>query len=83
MYYHFWLKILGQKLLLKTLPSIINGTNSRHKQDAELVTYGYNIKREDEKIDFSRSSDEIYNQVRGLNSWPGAYCIFNNKVLKV
>lgn len=80
---HDKLSILGQKLLLKTLPSIINGTNSRHKQDAELVTYGYNIKREDEKIDFSRSCDEIYNQVRGLNSWPGAYCIFNNKVLKV
>ncbi len=80
---HDKLSILGRDLLLKTLPSIIDGTNSRTKQDPALVTYGFNIKREDEKIDFSKTQREIYNQVRGLNSWPGAYCIFGGKVLKV
>lgn len=80
---HDKLSILGRDLLLKTLPSIINKTNNRIKQDESLVTFGFNIKREDEKIDFSKSKREIYNQVRGLNSWPGAYCIFEDKVLKV
>lgn len=80
---HDKLSILGRDVLLKTLPSIINGTNERKKQDPNLVTYGFNIKREDEKIDFSKTKREIYNQVRGLNSWPGAYCMFNGKVLKV
>ena len=80
---HDNLSILGRDLLLRTLPSIINGTNTRTKQDPALVTYGFNIKREDEKIDFNRTKREIYNQVRGLNSWPGAYCMFNGKVLKV
>lgn len=80
---HDKLSILGRNLLLKTLPSIINGTNTRTKQDSSLVTYGFNIKREDERIDFSKTKREIYNQVRGLNSWPGAYCMFLGKVLKV
>ena len=80
---HDKLSILGRDLLLKTLPSIIAGTNERRKQDPSLVTYGFAIKREDERIDFSKTKREIYNQVRGLNSWPGAYCLFGGKVLKV
>ncbi len=80
---HDKLSVLGRELLLKTLPSIIDGTNTRTKQDSSLVTYGFNIKREDERIDFSKTKREIYNQVRGLNSWPGAYCLFEGKILKV
>ena len=80
---HDKLSILGRDLLLKTLPSIIDGTSTRTKQDSSLVTYGFNIKREDEKIDFSKTKREIYNQVRGLNSWPGAYCFLSGKILKV
>lgn len=80
---HDKLSILGRDLLLKTLPSIIDGTNSRSKQDPSLVTFGFNIKREDEKIDFTKTKREVYNLVRGLNSWPGAYCIFMGKILKV
>lgn len=80
---HDKLSLLGRDLLLKTLPSIIAGTNTRTKQAPSLVTYGFNIKREDEKIDFNKNKREIYNQIRGLNSWPGAYCNFKGKILKV
>lgn len=80
---HDKLSILGRNLLLKTLPSIINGTCERTKQDSSLVTYGFNIKREDERIDFSKTKREIYNKVRGLNSWPGAYCLYEGKILKI
>lgn len=80
---HDKLSILGKDLLLKTLPSIIDGTCERTKQDSSLVTYGFNIKREDERIDFSKTKREIYNKVRGLNSWPGAYCLYEGKILKV
>lgn len=80
---HDKLSILGRDLLLKTLPSIIDGTSTRTKQDSSKVTYGLTIKREDERIDFSKTKREIYNLVRGLNSWPGAYCMFEGKILKV
>ena len=74
---------LGANLLIKTLPSIITGTNHRIKQNDNEVTFGYNITKEEEKIDFSKNSREIYNQIRGLSSVPGAYCFFNDKRLKV
>ena len=80
---HDKLSILGRDLLLDTLPSILDGTNDRIAQDDSLATYGFNISRKDEKINFNNTKRKIVNQVRGLNSWPGAYCLFDDKIMKV
>lgn len=80
---HDKLSIAGRNLLLETLPSIINGTATRTVQDSSKATYGFNIKREEERIHFDKTSKEIYNQVRGLNSWPGAFTKLNGKIIKV
>ena len=80
---HDKLSILGKDLLMETLPSIIDGTASRIKQNNDEATYAKNISKEDEKIDFSKTKKQIYNQIRGLNSWPGAYTIFDKKRIKV
>ena len=74
---------LGEKLLIETLPSIINGSNKRIKQEEEKVTYGLNITKEEEKIDFYKPSYNIYNLIRGLSSVPGAYCYLDEKRLKI
>ena len=80
---HDKLSILGRDLLLETIPSIVNGTSTRTKQNEEESTYASNISKEDEKIDFSKTKRQIYNQVRGLNSWPGAYTVLQGKRIKV
>lgn len=80
---HDKLAILGRDLLLETLPSIIAGTNGRTKQDEAMVTYAPIIKREDERIDFSKNEKQIYNKVRALYDWPGAYAVFGGKILKI
>ena len=80
---HDKLKIIGRDLLIETLPNIISGNINRIKQDDSIATYGYNIKKEEEKIDFNKTKKEVYNLIRGLNSYPGAYTMYNNKRLKV
>lgn len=80
---HDKLKEVAVPLLLETIPKIINGTNQRIKQDDSKATYAYNITREEEKINFNKPSIEIYNQIRGLNSWPGAYGILEEKNIKI
>lgn len=80
---HDRLSIIGKDLLLDILPSIFNQTNQRIKQDEKDATYAFNITREEEHIDFSKTKLEIFNQVRGLNPIPGAYCLFNQEVLKI
>jgi methionyl-tRNA formyltransferase len=65
------------------LPSIINHSNKRTTQNNDEATYGYNIKREDEQIDFNKKGTDIYNLVRGLNPWPLANFVLDEKEIKV
>lgn len=77
------LSLLGRDLLIDTLPSVIDGTNNRIKQNEDEVTFGYNITKEEEKINFNDTSVNIHNKIRGLSSIPGAYGILNNKRIKI
>lgn len=74
---------LGADLLEETLPSIIDKTAKRTKQDENEVTFGFNITKEDEKIDFSKTIEEVYNLIRGLCSVPGAYTCLSGKRMKI
>ncbi len=74
---------LGRKVLIDTLPSIIDKTCLRTKQDTSQVTYAPIIKKEDELIDFNRTTEQVYDQIRALNSKPGGYFLLGEKRIKV
>lgn len=80
---HDRLSIMGRDLLLETMPSIINGTNKRIKQNEDEVTYAYNIKREEEHIDLSKTRREVFNQIRGLSPAPGANLLVDGEEFKI
>ena len=80
---HDRLSIMGAKLLIKTLPSIFNGTNERHKQDESKVTYAYNVSREEEHIDFHNTSRDVFNHIRGLYPFPVAFAVLDNEIFKI
>ena len=77
------MSILGAELLLDTIPSIMDGTAKYSPQNEDEVTFGLNVTKEEEKIDFGKKVIEIKNLVRGLNSVPGAYCLLDDKRCKV
>lgn len=80
---HDKLSVMGRDLLLKTLPSIFDGTNNRYKQDESEVTFAYNIKREEEKLDFNKTALEVHNHIRGMYPFPVSYTTLNGEVLKI
>lgn len=77
------LSVAGKDLLKQTLPSLIDGSNPRVPQEEALVTYARNISREQERMDWTKSATQLWNQVRGLNPWPGAYTTFAGQNVKV
>ena len=79
---HDRLSLMGSELLLNTMPSIIEGSNNRIKQNEEEVTYAWNIKREEEHIDFSKTRREVFNLIRGLSPVPGANFLLDNQEMK-
>lgn len=80
---HNKLSAVGASLLIETLPSIFEGTCKRIKQNSDEATYAYNIKREEENIDFNKSAIEVCNLVRGLYPFPKAYTILNGEEIKI
>ena len=74
---------IGAKLLIETLPKIIDGSIKPQKQKEENATFAYNITREEEKLDFHKSTLALYNQIRGMNPDPIAYTTLDGKILKV
>ena len=80
---HDKLSVLGRDLLLQTLPNIFNGNVVRTPQNKDEVTFAYNIKKEEEKIDFNKTAKEVYNQIRGMYPFPVAYTILDEQIIKV
>ncbi|MFS1513273.1 methionyl-tRNA formyltransferase [Chengkuizengella sp. SCS-71B] len=77
------LSIAGAELLKDTLINLVQGNIQPKAQNHEEATFASNIKREDEFIDWKKSSKEIFNHIRALNPFPGSYTLWDGKVLKV
>ena len=74
----------GAALLIRTIPSIVDGTAIYTKQPEESPTpYAAMISKKMGLMDFSKSAVELERLVRGLNPWPSAYTFLNGKTLKV
>lgn len=80
---HDKLARLGSELLLDTLPSILEGRNNKTEQNHDEATYSPNISKEDELLDFNRSAVEVFNHIRGLSPFPGAYTMLEEKRFKI
>ncbi|MDM5223809.1 methionyl-tRNA formyltransferase [Peribacillus sp. NJ11] len=80
---HDKLSKVGSDLLAETLPKLLNQELQAIKQDEDQATFAPNIKRSEEKIDWSKSGEDIYNHVRGLNPWPVAYTTLDGSILKI
>ncbi len=74
---------LGSRLLIETLNDLQLGLISPVVQDESKVTYAWNIKREDERLDFNKTAEEVYNHVRAFYPWPLTYTEINGKKLKI
>ncbi len=77
---HDKLMCLGSNLVLKTVGLIAEGDveTTPQPENAEMKT-AYKLNKDNCKIDFNDTLDNIYNKVRGLSPYPAAWCILQNK----
>lgn len=74
----------GARLLIETLPAILDGTAVYEKQPEESPTpYAGMIRKEMGKMDFQKNAEVLERLIRGLNPWPSAYTYLDGKVLKI
>ena len=70
-------------LAKKALPLYLDGKLPGIPQDESLVTFAPSIKPEEEKIDLSKTKEEIFGQIRALSDVPGAYLYLDNLEIKI
>ena len=80
---HDRIAIMGADLLSETIDGLIEGRISPKEQDNNQMCYAPLLKKEDGLIDWRRSAREIYNQIRGLSVWPGAFTTLDGQPLKL
>lgn len=74
--------IAGRDLLIETIPNILDDTIKPVKQDEDKVVFSPNISKEQEKLDFNQSAEQIFNHIRALSPEPGAWEMFNGQRTK-
>ncbi|MEE1236762.1 MAG: methionyl-tRNA formyltransferase, partial [Turicibacter sp.] len=77
------LSVAGAELLAETLPKLLAGEIEAVPQNHEEATFAWNIKREDERIDWYKPANVLYNQVRGLHPWPVAFTQLDDLSVKI
>src|SRR4030042_1231795 len=70
-------------LLIKTLPDYIEGKIIAQPQDHEKATFCKLIKKENGKIDWNKSAEEIERQIRAFQEWPGSFAEIKNQNAKI
>jgi methionyl-tRNA formyltransferase len=80
---HDRLANLGADVLIKTLKLLNQDDEPRIPQDDRKATYAQKIKKEEGLIDWTANAEEIKDQIRGMNPWPGAYTYHKGQRLKV
>lgn len=70
---HDRLSRMGAELLIETIPDYASGEIVPQPQPAKGSSYARKIKKEDGLLDWSRPAHSLWNRVRGLVPWPGAY----------
>ena len=80
---HDRLSAMGAELIVKTLDALTKGELKPEKQDDSLTCYAKMLTKELCAVDWSRSAQEIHNQIRGLSPWPVATAVLEGKKLRL
>ena len=77
------LAVLGANLLSKTLGRFGKETVEAAPQDPNQVSYAAMLDKSMFPIDWSKTAQQVHNQVRGLHPWPVATAQIQGKVFKI
>jgi len=70
---------IGAGLVVDSLLRLDRGEIAPQPQDSAKASYAPILKKEDGRIDWTRTAEQIYNRMRGFAPWPGAYSTFRGQ----
>ena len=77
------LSVLGAEVMIETLRRLQRDQIQPRPQDHQRATLAPLLKKEDGRINWSLTAQEVARRARGLRPWPGAYTSFRGKNLHI
>jgi methionyl-tRNA formyltransferase len=74
---------IGAEMLPRTLAELRAGRITPEPQDERVATVTRLIEKDDGRIDWARSTEEMERMTRAFDPWPGAFTSLRGKILKV
>ncbi len=80
---HDRLADMGADLLIQTLDGLADNTVNPVPQDHARATYAPMLKKEDGRMDWTRSAEALDAFIRGMTPWPGAFTFLEDRRIKI
>lgn len=80
---HDKMKTIGANLLVETIKKLNNNELKAIPQDAQNHKHAPKIFTQDCQLDFSKTTTQLHNLVRGLSPYPSAFTKIQGKILKI
>jgi methionyl-tRNA formyltransferase len=73
------LAVIGARLALQVIDQIESGQVRAIAQDSSQATRAPKLKKEHGLVDWSRSAQQVVNQIRAMQPWPTAYTFWHRR----
>lgn len=77
------LAALGPRGLIETLQHLAQGTAQPQVQDEALVTYAEKLSKDEARMDWSLSAEQLERCIRAFNPWPMSWFVIDEQPVKV
>ncbi len=74
---------IGAEALMSVIATIESGTIQAQVQNESQATYAKKISKEEARLDWQQPAQVLARQIRGLNPWPVANTLLNDKILRI
>lgn len=66
----------GARLIVETVPKYVEGRIEPRPQPLEGVSYAPKIRKEEGRLSWTASAEDLRNKIRAFQPWPGAFCYY-------
>ena len=77
------LSLEGAPFLRKTIQRILDGSHHPQPQDNSLASYAPPLQKQEGRVDWNLTAQQIFNKYRAFTPWPGLFFLMNGKTMKI
>jgi len=80
---HDGLALLGARMIAPVVEQLEKGAAVETPQPEDGVTYAAKLEKDEGRIEWTQTAEQIHRKIRALNPWPGVWCVLGGERIKI